>query len=54
MGKILARLFRRRACQACGHPSRPGDRLVRSGGYRIHRSHTTERWGGFYRTRSRR
>lgn len=42
-----------RACDACGHPARPGDPLinVRAGHdtATIHRSHTVDRDSGFYR-----
>jgi hypothetical protein len=48
---MISRLLRRR-CADCGHPSRPGDRLVRTCGYRIHRSHASDPASGFWRRAS--
>ena len=50
----MIRAFRfRRVCQACGDPARRGDRLVRAGDFRIHRSHTRDASTGFYLGRRR-
>lgn len=40
-------------CPACGRPARRGNPLVRAGGFRVHRSHTTDPSTSFYRGRRR-
>ncbi|MFF2100939.1 hypothetical protein [Streptomyces sp. NPDC058202] len=41
-------------CQACGHPTNPGDPAVYVDGARIHKSHTTTPGNGFYGAKTKR